>query len=366
MLFVVEGFADGGAEGKLCELVSRLDRSRFRPIVCSLGLGDARRKDFEALGVDIHTIPKRARWIDWALVRQLTALMRRERVDIVQTTLFYADVAGAWAAARAGIDNVLAWETVSSPKWLRWDRKLAYRFTQKWRRQVIAVSQRTAQYLVDERGIDSDRVQVIPYGVDLTRFTPGKSAGLRAELDLDPGARILVTVARLVDEKGHRFLIEAARSILETCPEAHFAFLGDGPLAEDIATRAKSLGIDDHIHLLGFRRDVSALLTSADIFVLPSLYEGLPNAVLEAMAAARPVVATAVDGTQEAVVDGETGLLVPPGDPDALVDPIVRLLQEPDTRTEMGIAGRARVEAEFSLEVQIERFESLYDSWTAR
>ncbi len=365
ILFVVEGFADGGAEGKLCELIGRLDRERFRPIVCSLGLGEARRGEFERLGVDIHLIPKRARFVDWKLVRQLTQLIRKERVDVVQTTLFYADVAGAWAAARAGVSRVISWETVSSPKWLRWDRRLAYRWTQRWRRLVIAVSERTGRHLVEERSVPESQVMVIPYGVDLERFDPSSSLDLRAELALPDSSRLLVTVARLVEEKAHRVLLQAAPQILETEPEAHFVFLGDGPLGPALIAQARAGGFEDHVHLLGFRTDVPQVLPNADIFVLPSFYEGLPNAVLEAMAAAVPVVATAVDGTPEAVVDGETGRLVPPGNAEALADRINELLGDESARHRFGTAGRRRVEADFDLARQVKRFEDLYLSLLA-
>lgn len=363
ILFVVEGFADGGAEGKLCELVGLLDRGRFRPIVCSLGLGEARRGEFERLGVDIHLIPKRARFVDWKLLRRLAALIRDEEVDIVQTTLFYADVAGAWAAARAGVRNVISWETVSSPKWLRWDRRLAYRWTQRWRRLVVAVSEETRRHVIEKRGIPESRVIVVPYGVDLTRFDARAAPlDLRAELGLPAGAKVLVTVARLVEEKAHRILLESAPRILAAEPETHFVFVGEGPLRPALDVQACAGGFADHVHLLGFRSDVPQLLPGADLFVLPSLYEGLPNAVLEAMAAGLPVVATAVDGTPEAVLNGVTGALVEPGDSEALAEAILGLLADPELRQRFGRAGRERVESTFDLARQVRRFEELYES----
>ena len=260
----------------------------------------------------------------------------------------------------AKVKAVFAWETISSPDWLIPRRLFLYRFATRFTKRIVAVSEATARFLKDERGVPEDRIQVIPYGVDLTKYTTEKSTRMRKELGFSPKETIVGVVARLEPQKGHVYLIEAAQKIIDMFPRVKFVFIGKGGLREELEEKIRKAGLSEHFVFLGFREDVSMVLRAVDIFALPSLFEGLPNVVLEAMAAGKPVVASAVDGSVEAVVEGETGFLSPPKDTDALAQALLRLLKDPDLARQMGLNGRKRVENHFALEQQVRQFETLF------
>jgi len=194
-----------------------------------------------------------------------------------------------------------------------------------------------------------DRIRAIPNGVDVPRPDPAARGRIRAELGLrdDP---VLIVTSRLHPAKGHRVLVEALAKLRGPFPRLRLVIVGDGVERPKLEEQARALGLGDAVIFTGFRSDVTDLLRAADLFVLPSLLEGMPNTALEAMAVGLPVVASAVDGVPEVVVDGVTGLLVSPGDPDFLHGAIARVLAERELAEAMGQAGRQRVREHFTLE----------------
>jgi glycosyltransferase involved in cell wall biosynthesis len=218
--------------------------------------------------------------------------------------------------------------------------------------RYVAVSRALAGRLTAELGVESNRIHVIPNGVDAAA---SESA---APVSTSPpaGRPVVLCVARLEGQKGLFHLIEAASGV----PEATFLVAGDGPDRESLERHARELRVVDRVRFLGFRTDVPALLAGASVIVLPSLYEGLPLSVLEAMAAARPVVATRIPGTDEAVADGVTGVLVPPADPAALAAAIRALVSDPERARQMGDAGRRRVLQEFDASITAGAVDGLY------
>ncbi|NIR49901.1 glycosyltransferase [candidate division KSB1 bacterium] len=359
VLQLIEGLSFGGAETKLLELIARMDRERFDTIVCSLGMGDQIRDRFDDLGVKFVNFA-RSRRIDPKLIWQVNRLIHEEKVDVVMTTLFYADVVGALARAFTPAKAVFSWETISAPEWLRKHRLLTYRFAMRFCDKVISVSQATARWLIEERGLPREKVEVIPYGVNLELFKQGKNTQLKKQLGVSKDAPLVGVVARLHPQKGHGYLIEAAKTIVHDHSDVRFVLVGDGVLRDELKEQVKSAELEEHFLFLGFRDDVKDLLRIFDLFVLPSLYEGLPNVVLEAMASSLPVVATAVDGTPELVVDNETGYLVPPRNPHALAQKISLLLNDEKRAAIFGKQGRKRVEEQFSLDLQVQNFQNLY------
>ncbi len=359
VLQLVEGFNFGGAETKLLELVQHMDRTRFETMVMSLGLGNEIEDQFQKLDCRIITFYRQKR-VDIDLLKRLKAFIRDEQIDIVMTTLFYADVLGALAGHKGGAKGVFSWETISSPKWLVPHRLFAYRYAIRKVDKVISVSKATADWLIEKRKVPPQKITIIPYGVNLEKFKPATSEITRSSLGIETDDVVIGQVSRLTEQKGHTYLIDAAKLVARQYPKVKFVLAGDGPLRNQLEAQIRQNGLQDHFILLGFRRDVPELLRLFDIFTLPSLYEGLPNVVLEAMATALPVVATPVDGTKEAVVDGETGILVPEKDPGRLVKALLSLLQNHEKRIRMGQNARQRVENYFSLKLQVEQFERLY------
>jgi glycosyltransferase involved in cell wall biosynthesis len=190
---------------------------------------------------------------------------------------------------------------------------------------------------------------------------PTKKEALRSV----PGEVVIGTIARLVWYKGLEDLLKAAALIVRRYPSARFLVVGDGPLRQALEEKARALRLNGTVRFLGAVPNASSLLPHFDIFVLSSLWEGMSNSLLEAMAAGKPVVATDVGGSPEVVIDGKTGFLVPPKDPEALASAILHLLADRELARNLGEAGRIRVESEFTLEIMVARLEELYDSLLA-
>ncbi len=366
VLQLVEGFNFGGAETKLLELVKHMDKDRFETTVVSLGLGNEIEDKFHnELDCRVMTF-QRQKQVDFKLLARVRDFIRNEKIDVVMTTLFYADVLGAMAGKSGGAKGVFSWETISSPKWLVPHRLWSYRYAIRRADKVISVSKATAQWLVDKRKVNPGKVMIIPYGVNLDKFNPSVKSVTRQSIGLSENDIIIGQVSRLNEQKGHTYLIDAAPAIIAKQPHVKFVLVGDGPLRADLEQQIKANGVEDHFKLLGFRQDVHEILPLFDVFTLPSLYEGLPNVVLEAMACGLPVVATPVDGTKEAVIDSETGILVPVGDVKELAENLLKVISNNDLKSKLGTAGRKRVEDEFSLDGQVKKFETLYETYALR
>jgi glycosyltransferase involved in cell wall biosynthesis len=223
----------------------------------------------------------------------------------------------------------------------------------KWKyRQVdvfIAASHVIAAMLRDD-GIPPDQIDVVHDGVNVSLVDKEPPVDAHAAFGLPHGAPVVGNVAALVAHKGQRHLVAAAARVVREVPDARFLIVGDGELREPLERQVRDLGLNRHVRLTGFRPDVLGLMKSFDIFAMSSVTEGLGSAVLEAMACARPIVATRAGGLPEAIADGETGRLVPPHDEAALAAAIVAMLRNPDERATFGAAGRARVERDFSID----------------
>jgi glycosyltransferase involved in cell wall biosynthesis len=213
-------------------------------------------------------------------------------------------------------------------------------------------------------GCPLDKIVVIPNGIGAAA---PPAAGNRSEtLHVGDGDRVIGTISRLVWKRGNEELLEAAALVRHAIPSATLVVVGDGPLRPALEARARELGLNDGVRFLGAVPQAARLLPHFDVFILSSVLEGMSNSLLEAMAAGRPVVATRVGGNPEVVVEGETGFLVPPKDPRALADAVLRLLRDRELAHRFGEAARRRVESQFSLEQMVHRMEDLYDDLLAR
>jgi len=299
----------------------------------------------------------------------LVRLMQRERVQIVQTYTHYSNVLGCLAAWVARVPVRVASQRGSLdsfPGWFRWlDRQIVNRGIAH---RMVAVSQDTHGYCVHREGMNPQRVLTIRNGIHAdpppTDAAADERMALCRSLGVDPDTRLILTVARLHEQKGHRYLIEAVPRVMEAAGDACFLLAGDGELRDALTRQAASLppAVAKRVRFLGFRDDVPRLMRACDLFVLPSLWEGMPNVVLEAMLAGKAVVATPIDGTPELAVDGQTALLIPPRDPDALARAMIDLLNNPARRAQFGQAGRQRVLDGFLFEHTVEAYLKLYES----
>ena len=226
--------------------------------------------------------------------------------------------------------------------------------------QVVAVSRFVERYLLSA-GVPQAKVCTIETGVDFARYDRSTVAGnLREELGLDADALLIGTVAILRAKKGHAEILDAAPEVLKRFPKAHFVFAGDGAQTENLKARIAADGLSGRVHLLGLRRDVTNILASVDVFLLPTHQEALGTAFMEAAAMGLPTVATRVDGVPEVVLDERTGLLVPAHDGKALIEPLCRLLGDPIFRQSMGANAAEFVRRKFSRELMAQGMERLY------
>jgi glycosyltransferase involved in cell wall biosynthesis len=379
LLMFVSGFAMGGTERHVVNLGRSLDQSKFDiHLACFRRWGhfleeiEERRLPIREYGIDsLHN--RRTLREQLRFARDL----RRHRIQIVHTYNFYPNVFALPAARLARVPRVVAsirdtgvYQTPMQKRVQRLVCRLAH--------CIVVNAEAVRRWLIEE-GYEPKKIVVIRNGVDLSRFQrKGDGLRLRHELGVPPGAPIVAVVSRLHELKGLDDFLEAAAALAARHRDVRFLIVGDrlavkdGTIVKDDAYKsglenlAQRLGIADRVVFTGFRLDVPELLQEVAVSVLPSLSEGLPNSLLESMAAGVPVVATRVGGSPEAVEDGETGILVPPRDAAALARAIDSLLADPDRTGRMGQAGKRRMAEHFSLEGMARTTERLYRSLLSR
>ncbi len=354
--FCITDLDAGGAERALVQIVTRLDRGRFEPFVfCLSGEGELARPLREA-GIAVVCLGARKRH-GLSVVWRLSRLLSKLRPTILQTFLFHANIAGRLAGKAARVPIIVSGIRVAEKRgslrlWI--DRATDWMVSRH-----VCVSQDVAAFSASRGGLPIGKIQVIPNGVDASVFADAAPANLE-HLGIPPGSRTLLFVGRLDPQKGPFVLMAAARELLPRHNDLQVLLVGDGPLAENLQKWIAKENLSDRIHLAGRRNDVPSLMRAAEIFVLPSLWEGLPNVVLEAMAAGIPVVASRVEGVSDLLVDDRTGLIVAPNSAPDLVEAIGRLLNDPQHSHQMGHSAQHFVHTEFAWDEVVAKYTALY------
>lgn len=373
---VISDLNVGGAQEVVRTLVENLAEAGCVPVVCTFQDGPL-RQDIERLGIPVEVLPERRSGVMalplflaemWRIRRALIELVEQYEIDVVQTQLlrsldflvlslrFGRRLQVYWTFQNAQFD--LRDDHLQRHKWLlrpkRFAHHLLYRWGGRWVNGLIAVSEDVKTSLLKTvPGIPAEKIAVIYNSVDVRRYRQVVDrAAVRRSLGLDEGDRVAAVVATFKRQKGHCYLIEAAASVVEQFPNLHILFIGDGELRPELEAQTEALGLEQHIHFLGTRHDVPELLAASDFFVLPSLWEGLSMALVEAMASRLPVIATEVSGTNQVMAAGETGWLVPPGDSQQLAEAMLELLADPARAQGMATSASHRVERYFSAEKQ--------------
>ena len=369
VMHVVNVLSLSGMEHGVIKQVNRLDPARFAPSICCLAF---QRDETHAVldpRVPVHELRKSS-GRDLGLVPRLAALLARERVDIVHShnwqTFFYTVAAASLAGVSLRVHGLHGREAEApSARQIRLSRWLARRVS-----RLIAVSNDLGRELVKDWGVPAERVSVIPNGVDLDGFAhPGPVEGLREELGLAPEHRVIMTVGGLRPVKDYPTLIRAFARVHAARPEARLVIVGGergGGSQGELAALAVSLGVGGAVLFPGVRQDVSRLLALSEIYVNSSVFEGMSNTILEAMAASRPVVATDVGGNPELVRHGVNGFLVPPRDEAALAERLAELLADPALIKAQGAAGRGLVESEHAMGRMVAAYEDCYEDLLSR
>ena len=303
----------------------------------------------------------------WFLLRaliRLGRLLRRGRFSVVETFTPDSNLLGLPIAWLMGVPVRIGshhGRIQNAPRWLEWlhGRLINSRVATA----LVAVSSRVKELAVTGEGIRPERVTLIPNGVNLPpegAYPQEKIDHLRQNLDIHPDAPVLISVGRLSRQKGHRYLLAAIPGVLACFPQAVLLIVGDGPQRADLEQQARHLGVETSVRFLGTRDDVYHLLAAADVFVLPSVSEGMPMALLEALGMGVAVVASNLTGIADVIEDGRHGLLTTPGKPDSLAHAVNRLLEDDALRADLSESGKQLVRQEYTVDRMCERYESLF------
>ena len=347
-----------GAEKQMVMLAKGLPRDRFQVEVATLTRLGAFEAELSANGIPVVTIGKRVKLDPLALIR-LTQFLNVRKFDVVQTWIYAANTYGRVAARLARVPVVVVAE-MAVDLWKGKSERFIDRRLATWCDRLVGNSHAVVDFY-RELGVPAERLAMIYSGSDNTEPPAIDSRGVRAEFGFEAEAPLILFAGRLAEQKRVGDLLNAVDLLQHVEPNLRTLIVGEGPLRDRLEETASTYDLNNRVRFLGHRNDVPRLMAAADVVVLPSAYEGLPNVVLEAMRYRKPVVATAAPGTTEVVVDNETGLLVPVGDVMLLARAIRDLIRDPTRARRLGEAGRARVEAHFRAEMMIARFAELYE-----
>ncbi|MEQ1654313.1 MAG: glycosyltransferase [Nitrospira sp.] len=354
---LIECSEPGGAERMLLQLAMNL----APPYHATLGLLTSGWLETEVLRVGLpYVMLGRHGHKDLDVICDLVRVIKERSISIIHAHEFYMGVIGAVISCLTGTPLVVTIHGKNYyPEKMR--RRALFRFMAARASGLVMVSEDLRRFVSKATGVGVFDVLVIQNGVELgDRAALHSPFGLRARAGIPDEAKIVGTVGALFPVKGQQFLVQGLKILRDQGLNVHLIILGEGDQREQLRAEAVGLGMQAYVHLLGFCDRVADALPEMDVFALPSLSEGLPLALLEAMAASRPVVATTVGGVPEVVIDGKTGMLVPPGDAGALADKLATVLGDQRLAAQLGSAARDAVRKDFSLALMLQRYQDLY------
>jgi len=359
ILYVIWSLKTGGAERCVVNLAKGLDKAKYNPMVCCLNAKGELAQELEKEGILVIALNKRGKF-DFSVVRKLVEIMQVNHIQVVHTHLWGANFWGRLAAKKASVPVVIAHEH-GIEQWRgrlhSYLDKVLYKNTDR----VVFVSEASRNLFLSMVKVGPEKCRVVYNGIDVDKFVRSTEYGVpKVKFGIKENDFVITSVGRLVREKGHEYLLEAIKLISEKRPNLKVLIVGDGSRMEELKSLKESLGLNGSVNFLGKRDDIQDILSATDIFVLASAKEAMPLSILEAMASARPVVATKVGGIGEAVIDEKTGLLVSSGNSRELADAILKLMENPSYAQQLAAAGRRHVEEKFSLNNWISSIESLY------
>ena len=364
VLYFLNSLVRGGVEEHVLGLLRGIDRDKFEPVlVCPQKLIDLIKDELMKAQVRYYPVCIR-RWRNIGEIGKFIHILKKEKPDIVHSHLFYATMFAAPIAKLCGVKKIISTAHLREA-WRKGIKKAYFvdRFFYRFVDEIIAVSYAVKDYLVEEKKIPESKITVIHNGVDVEKFKPISRPGLSNNHSFSQDRVLKFTIGvigRLEPQKGHKYFFEALGMLNGKLEDVEIKILGDGSLRKELEDQSRSLNCGNRITFLGFRSDIVSQIQNLDLIVLPSLYEGLPLTALEAGAMGKPILATAVDGSAEVVLDGETGMLVPAADSAALKEAIEKILNDKKTLQEFGEKARKHIISNFDLLNQIRKTESLY------
>lgn len=354
----------GGAEKHIHDLVLNSDRQKFNFVIICLyeagAIGEALSKDS---GIKVYNDVMSNKF-DIFGAWQLSRIIKNESADILfmihtPPTLFWGILCAKINKIKATLTRSPTTNPIAHVK----RRKIVNYFMLGFVDKIIAQAYSQGEHHIKHESADPSKIVVINNGVDLERFSnPGETSTLKQAMGIPSNVQVVGIVARLEPQKGLPVFLKAAKNIIDSLPQTHFFIVGDGGERKKLEQLCKELLIEKNVYFSGMVKDVSQIVSLFDVGVLSSrpVGETFSNAILEYMAASKPVVATNVGSIAEIVVDGETGYLVPSGDPEALSDALIKLLKNEDLAKKMGEAGRERVKEKFTIQKMIDKYETLF------
>jgi glycosyltransferase involved in cell wall biosynthesis len=359
VLQLIASLPVGGAEDLVAAMVTGLDPQRFKVQAATIGLPGAVGEELTRAGYPVVGLGLDLRRTSfWRLVARVRALLKDFKPDILHTHLYHPNLYGRLASVGLGLRGVVA-SVHNSYTRVKLHRCLWNFLLSAITDKVLVSSPQVWQDVRTWDRVPAGKLEVFPYGINLSNLDDAADpAEIRAELGVD--GFVLGLVGRLEEQKGQRFLLAALPELSREIPDLFVLLVGEGREGEALRRLAEELGVGPLVRFLGTRRDLPRIFRAMDLFIQPSLWEGLPLTLLMAMGARLPVVGTRVSGMTEVIEDGTNGRLVAPGDSDALAGVILELYRHPELRVRMAEAGRQTVERKYSQEAMLRRLEEIY------
>ncbi len=351
----------GGVENQLVSVLRKYDRKRLTPLVCSLSDKGEIGKEIEDMGVEIFCLNKLKHKFDWTIVKDLYSFIKQKDIKIVRTHQYHANFYGRLAARIANVPCIVASVHNIYTRDRKIHRRIINRFLAGSTDKIIAVSESVKKDLLKYDGIPGVKVKVICNGVDINKFASIKETRIREELGIPPEFTVIGTIGRLTLQKGQKYLLEAVSKLKDSNHKFVLLIAGDGILKTELQNYSRELGIYDSVRFLGTRRDVPEILSAIDIFVLPSLWEGLGNALIEAMASGKAIITTDIPPIREVVNSEKVGILVPVKNSGAIASAIKLLLHDQALARRIGRAAMEKVSLSFNIDNTVNSYENLFE-----
>jgi glycosyltransferase involved in cell wall biosynthesis len=361
ILHVISKLPVGGVENQLFMVLRKYDRGKLCPHVCSLSDKGEIGKEIEDYGIEVIPLNKLKHRFDWTIVKDIYNLIKTRNVKIIRTHQYHANLYGRLAAWLARVPCIVA--SVHNVYTIdrKFHRRLINNFLARCSDVVVAVSETVKKDVLTYDGLPDNRVRVIYNGIDTERFLNLDGSLIRSAFGISSEAPVVGTVGRLTLQKGQKYLLDAVSMLKEKFHQIVLLIIGDGPMRDELENHIRSLGIDKNVILLGTRRDIPQLLSAMDIFVLPSLWEGLPNALIEAMAAGKAIIATDIPPIREIINSEKIGILVPVKDSKAIGSSIELLLNNKTLTDNFGKSAKDRAFSYFNIETTVDRYINLFE-----
>jgi glycosyltransferase involved in cell wall biosynthesis len=369
ILYVIDNLEFGGGERGFLQIIKGLDKEKYSIHAASKPDGEFGEKLVE-MGIHPEPINMGNRFNPLTILK-LARIIRKESVNIVHSQGARADFFTRLAVKVTRRPHLLS--TIQMPV-EGYDvhplKKIIYvvldRLSERFVDKFIVVSENLRKTLTERHKISPDKVVTIYNGIEIDEYMPNlaevrsQKSEVRREFGLAGDASVIGAIGRLVWQKGFEYLIEAVPDVLREYPDAKFLIVGEGPLGDKLKMKSGELRVEDKVIFTGFRSDIKKILAAIDVLAMPSLLEGLPMVLLEGMATAKPIIATKIDGIMEQISDGIEGILIPPKDPSAIAQAIIRLINDRESGRKLGLAARKRVEQKFSVEKMVAETEKVY------